>query len=201
MLALVLPPAISRLSSKTTSNPARVSASATRAPPIYQGAPAYQSAPVYQAPIVQPAPVYQAAPMYQAAPIYQAPVVQAPPLFGELKGNDQWKVAGPAEGQLKGKWWEIFGDPQLNELEERVAIDNFSVKLSEAQFRQALAVIDQNRAAMARHGPSQFERGRNPVRCEELAKFIDREFNQPRCPPRRNAALIDGERDHFHERL
>ena len=112
----------------------------------------------------------------QIGPKYVRPVVQAPPLFGELKGNDQWKVAGPAEGEIKGKWWEIFVDPQLNELEERVAIDNFSVKLSEAQFRQALAVIDQNRAAfypVITAGPSinQGDRGINSGREGPTSSF------------------------------
>jgi NodT family efflux transporter outer membrane factor (OMF) lipoprotein len=69
------------------------------------------------------------------------------PAFEELKGNDQWKVATPNEGELKGKWWEIFGDPQLNQLEEMVATNNYSVQQSEAQFRQALALIEQNRSS------------------------------------------------------
>ena len=74
-------------------------------------------------------------------------VADAPAAFEELQGNDEWKVATPTEAALKGKWWEIFSDPQLNELEELVGVNNFSVQQSEAQFRQALAVIEQNRAA------------------------------------------------------
>ena len=112
----------------------------------------------------------------QIGPKYVRPVVQAPPLFGELKGNDEWKIAGPADGQLKGKWWEAFGDAQLNELEDRVAVDNFSVKLSEAQFRQALAVIDQNRAAfypVITTGPliNQGDRGLNSGREGPTSNF------------------------------
>jgi NodT family efflux transporter outer membrane factor (OMF) lipoprotein len=72
---------------------------------------------------------------------------EAPAVFGELKGNDEWKMASPSDASLKGKWWEIFGDPRLNELEETIAVNNFSVQQAEAQFRQALAVIEQNRAA------------------------------------------------------
>jgi NodT family efflux transporter outer membrane factor (OMF) lipoprotein len=79
-------------------------------------------------------------------PKYVAQVVPAPPAFRELAGNDQWKTATPSDGMLKGRWWEIFNDPQLNRLEERIAVDNFNVKLAEAQFRQARAIILQNHA-------------------------------------------------------
>ena len=65
----------------------------------------------------------------------------APAAFKELAGNDQWKMATPSDGVLKGKWWEIFGDPQLNQLEELVTINNQNVKQAEAQFRQARAPV------------------------------------------------------------
>jgi NodT family efflux transporter outer membrane factor (OMF) lipoprotein len=64
----------------------------------------------------------------------------------EMVGNDQWKMATPSDGLLKGKWWEIFGDPQLNRLEELVSVNNQNVKLAEAQFRQARALVAANHA-------------------------------------------------------
>jgi NodT family efflux transporter outer membrane factor (OMF) lipoprotein len=64
----------------------------------------------------------------------------------ELAGNDQWKMAAPSDGLIKGKWWEIFGDPQLNRLEELVNVSNENVKQAEAQFRQARAVVAANHA-------------------------------------------------------
>jgi NodT family efflux transporter outer membrane factor (OMF) lipoprotein len=79
-------------------------------------------------------------------PKYQRPMVQAPPAFRELVGSDQWKTATPSDAALKGKWWELFGDPQLNKLEETIAVSNFSVKQAEAQFRQARALILLNRS-------------------------------------------------------
>ena len=30
-----------------------------------------------------------------------------------------WKVAQPQDAMLRGKWWEIFNDPELNGLEEQ----------------------------------------------------------------------------------
>jgi len=79
-------------------------------------------------------------------PKYQAPVVPPVPAFREMAGSDQWKTATPSDGALKGKWWEIFADPELNKLEELVTVNNFSVKQAEAQFRQARAVLLGDRA-------------------------------------------------------
>jgi NodT family efflux transporter outer membrane factor (OMF) lipoprotein len=74
-------------------------------------------------------------------PKYQRPVAQTPPAFKELAGNDQWKMATPGDTLLKGKWWEVFGDPELNRLEELAAVNNQNVKQAEAQFRQARALV------------------------------------------------------------
>jgi NodT family efflux transporter outer membrane factor (OMF) lipoprotein len=80
-------------------------------------------------------------------PRYQRPVTQTPPpVLKEMAGNGQWKMAAPADGLMKGKWWEIFGDPQLNRLEELVNVNNQNVKQAEAQFRQARATVLANHA-------------------------------------------------------
>ena len=79
-------------------------------------------------------------------PRYQRPVAQTPSALKGMAGNDQWKMATPSDGLLKGKWWEIFGDPQLNRLEELVNVNNQNVKQAEAQFRQARAIVLANHA-------------------------------------------------------
>jgi NodT family efflux transporter outer membrane factor (OMF) lipoprotein len=79
-------------------------------------------------------------------PRYQRPVAQTPPALKEMAGNDQWKMATPSDGLLKGKWWEIFGDPELNRLEELVNVNNQNVKQAEAQFREARALVLANHA-------------------------------------------------------
>ncbi len=79
-------------------------------------------------------------------PKYQRPATPVPPALKEMAGNDQWKMATPSDELLKGKWWEIFGDPQLNALEESVNINNQNVKQAEAQFRQARALVAANHA-------------------------------------------------------
>src|SRR5579872_7599229 len=81
-------------------------------------------------------------------PKYQRPLPATPPTptFKEMTGNDQWKMATPSDELLKGKWWEIFGDQDLNRLEEMVDVNNQNVKQAEAQFRQARTLIDLNHA-------------------------------------------------------
>lgn len=73
-------------------------------------------------------------------PKYQRPAAATTPMFKELPGSDQWKAATPSDASMKGKWWEMFGDPQLNRLEEMVAVNNQTVKQAEAQFRAATAL-------------------------------------------------------------
>ncbi|HEY1219878.1 MAG: efflux transporter outer membrane subunit [Bryobacteraceae bacterium] len=79
-------------------------------------------------------------------PRYQRPAAVVPPAFKEqppadFKEAQDWKQAQPNDGQLKGKWWEIYNDADLNALEERVAIDNQSVLQAEAQYREAVAAV------------------------------------------------------------
>jgi len=79
-------------------------------------------------------------------PKYQRPTAPATPAFKEMAGNDQWKMAAPSDQLLKGKWWEIFDDPELNRLEEQVDINNQNVKQAEAQFRAARSLVNLNHA-------------------------------------------------------
>src|SRR5580658_4865183 len=62
-------------------------------------------------------------------------------------GAEQWQPANPADRASRGKWWEIFGDPELNGLEEQVATSNQDLKVYEARFREARAAIRFNRAS------------------------------------------------------
>jgi NodT family efflux transporter outer membrane factor (OMF) lipoprotein len=82
----------------------------------------------------------------RVGPQYQRPTTPVPVALKELKDNDQWKMATPSDGLIKGKWWEIFGDPELNRLEELVNVNNQNVKQAEAQFRQARSLIAANHA-------------------------------------------------------
>ncbi len=77
-------------------------------------------------------------------PRYSRPAAPVPPTFKEEPPN--WKQAQPADQVLRGNWWEIFGDPQLNSLEEQVKVSNQTLKAAEAQFAQARAFLRLNRA-------------------------------------------------------
>ena len=77
-------------------------------------------------------------------PNYVRPTTEIPGAYKEMEG---WKVAQPKDHLTRGAWWEIFNDPQLNALEEQVNISNQSLKVAEAQFRQARALVQVARAA------------------------------------------------------
>jgi NodT family efflux transporter outer membrane factor (OMF) lipoprotein len=84
-------------------------------------------------------------------PKYAKPQVQIPPSYKEItpdnfKEIDGWKLASPADDVIRGKWWEMFNDPQLNALEEQVNISNQSIALAEANFRSARSLVKQSRS-------------------------------------------------------
>jgi NodT family efflux transporter outer membrane factor (OMF) lipoprotein len=80
-------------------------------------------------------------------PNYQRPVAAVPQSYKEAPPAG-WKEAQPNDGVLRGKWWEIFGDPALNALEEQVNISNQNVLQAEAQYRQAVAAVRIARTAL-----------------------------------------------------
>lgn len=79
-------------------------------------------------------------------PNYKRPTASAPPAFKELAPppsipNGTWKQAQPSDQALRGKWWEIYNDPQLNALEEKVAVSNQTLKAATEQYFAARAAI------------------------------------------------------------
>jgi outer membrane protein TolC len=75
-------------------------------------------------------------------PKYQRPTATVPVEYKEpppdnFKEVGEWKQAEPNDGMIRGKWWEIFNDPELNELEEQVNVSNQNILAAEAQFRGA----------------------------------------------------------------
>jgi len=77
-------------------------------------------------------------------PDYVRPTVTTPAAYKE---NDGWKVAQPKDDVIRGAWWEMFGDPQLNALEAQVSISNQNLAAAEAQYREARALVREARAA------------------------------------------------------
>ncbi len=85
-------------------------------------------------------------------PKYVKPSVPTTPTYkeeppGSFKESDQWQPAQPGDQTSRGNWWEIFGDPELNKLEEQIASSNENLKVAEARFREARVAIRFNRAA------------------------------------------------------
>lgn len=79
------------------------------------------------------------------APDYQRPTTTLPASFKEQPG---WTVATPADDVAKGEWWKLFGDPELDALEARVAVSNQNLAASAAAFRQAQAAVRESRAGL-----------------------------------------------------
>ena len=81
-------------------------------------------------------------------PKYQRPAVQAPEAFKEAppQAYKEWKAANPSDTSLRGDWWALFGDGDLNALEERVDVSNENLKAAEARFAQARALIKVSQA-------------------------------------------------------
>jgi NodT family efflux transporter outer membrane factor (OMF) lipoprotein len=70
----------------------------------------------------------------------------APP--AAFRENANWKIAVPSDAVIRGAWWEIFGDQQLNALEQRIEISNQNLKGAQAEFEQARTVVRVNRAGL-----------------------------------------------------
>ena len=86
-------------------------------------------------------------------PKYHTPDV---PLSDSFKGATPadyatagtWLPARPNDAVPRGKWWRIFGDPELDRLEDQLTVSNQNLKQAEARFRAARAMIAYQRAAL-----------------------------------------------------
>jgi NodT family efflux transporter outer membrane factor (OMF) lipoprotein len=78
-------------------------------------------------------------------PTYKVPTSAASPVYKEAAG---FVVAAPADTLEKGPWWELFGDPVLNDLAASVEVSNQNVALAVANYAQARALVAQQRAAL-----------------------------------------------------
>jgi NodT family efflux transporter outer membrane factor (OMF) lipoprotein len=75
-----------------------------------------------------------------------------PPSYKESPTQVQdagpWKVAEPKDAMLRGKWWEIFNDPELNSLEDQLNINNQNIKQFFENFMAARALVAQARSQL-----------------------------------------------------
>ena len=101
--------------------------------------------PKYHAPATTPPPDYKESP---ANPTQKpaTPAQASTPADPTLGGLGDWTVAQPKDGLLRGKWWEIYNQPELNALEEQLNINNQNIKQSFENFMAARAMVREARA-------------------------------------------------------
>ena len=78
-------------------------------------------------------------------PNYSRPAVTAPIAYKEVDG---WKQAEPSDAISRPDWWKVFNDPVLDDLEAKVLVSNQNLAQAEAAYREAKAVLDQQRASL-----------------------------------------------------
>jgi NodT family efflux transporter outer membrane factor (OMF) lipoprotein len=86
-------------------------------------------------------------------PKYSPPAPPSAPGFKEAAPSayksappGTWQPASPQDAKLKGKWWEIFQEPELNALEEQLNIDNQNIAEFYQNFMAARAQVREARA-------------------------------------------------------
>ncbi len=83
-------------------------------------------------------------------PKYLPPTMTAPSAYKEspaqFKETDGWAVAQPQDATLRGKWWEIYSEPELNALEEQLNIDNQNIRQAFENFMEARTLVREARS-------------------------------------------------------
>ncbi len=87
-------------------------------------------------------------------PKYVKPTAPMAPEYKEqppssYKESNGWKGAQPGDQTLKGNWWEIFGDPRLDSLEDELTVSNEDLKVAEARLRESREQIKFNQSYLA----------------------------------------------------
>ncbi len=86
-------------------------------------------------------------------PRYTPPKVVVPTAFKEQAPAQSaslppgtWRPARPQDAALKGSWWTIFGEPELDALEAELGAGNQAVAIAYQNFMVARAQVEQARA-------------------------------------------------------
>ena len=91
-------------------------------------------------------------------PDYTRPSVETPLGFKEggmredsvawVQKRKGWRPARPNDGAVRGDWWSVFHDPQLDRLMRLVDVDNQNLRASVFNYTQARAVVASSRSAL-----------------------------------------------------
>lgn len=80
----------------------------------------------------------------QVGPKYSKAPVATPASYKEvadLRAREGWKQAQPQDGSIRGDWWQVFNDPELNALEEQLNQKNQNVAVSFQNYMAARAFV------------------------------------------------------------
>ena len=82
-------------------------------------------------------------------PEYERPQPATPPTAAFKETDDSYfRPAMPLDAIDRGKWWGMYGDPTLDQLAAQVDVSNQNLKVAEAAYRQAVALIRQNQSSI-----------------------------------------------------
>ncbi|MES2162559.1 MAG: efflux transporter outer membrane subunit [Pseudomonadota bacterium] len=86
-------------------------------------------------------------------PAYQLPSTPQPSAYKETASEAEkvaagWTAAAPADTLERGPWWQLFGDPLLNQMADSIEVSNQNVAAAVANYAQARALVEQQRASL-----------------------------------------------------
>ena len=64
----------------------------------------------------------------------------------QTQDTGAWTVAQPSDAKIRGDWWAVFNEPELNDLEAQLNIDNQNIKLFFENYMEARALVGEARA-------------------------------------------------------
>jgi NodT family efflux transporter outer membrane factor (OMF) lipoprotein len=84
-------------------------------------------------------------------PKYVRPPVQTPPAYKEIsqaaaRESESWRRSQPKDGTNRGKWWKVFNDPQLDELEGKASSSSQEIAAAADNFLAARALVREARS-------------------------------------------------------
>ncbi len=119
------------------------------------------------------------------APAYKPPAAQE---VASYKEAGDWLPAQPADAGSRAAWWEVFGDPALNDLEKQLNTANPDLQAAVARFQQARAIARQEtsnefptlglgasatRARSSANGPLSSYFGHTPVTANDFIASLN----------------------------
>ncbi len=80
-----------------------------------------------------------------SAPVYEQPAISLPAAWQSANG---FQSAAPNDAALKGNWWEVYGDAQLDQLVQQALARNQSLAAAAARLEQARSQVTVSSAGL-----------------------------------------------------